>query len=224
MIDGYRRVVDRVLALAVAADPTTQLPTCPAWTVHDLVAHLTGLAEDWVAGNLDGYGSDEWTAAQVTRGSGATLDELAARWRRAADGLGDVPDHPLLGAPASMAFVDAVTHEADLRDALGIGGVPLDEVRPAMKGLVARWRQTLGAAGAPPLLVRVEGDRDWAIGAPPADGPPPVTVDVGLYDLFRALTGRRSAAQVAGWRWSADPGPFVAAGLPYPFSWAAGTG
>ena len=216
MIDAYQRVVDRVVELAATADPTTPLPACPAWTVHDVFAHLTGLAEDWVAGALDDYGSDAWTAAQVARGSKATLDELAARWRRAAAALGEVPDHALLGSPATMAFVDAVTHEADLRSALGRERVPDEAAALAMKPLVARWRQTLAVAGTPSLLVRVAGGRDWAVGAEPAA----VTVDVALHDLFRALSGRRSARQVAAWGWSDDPTPFIAAGLPFPFAWA----
>jgi uncharacterized protein (TIGR03083 family) len=216
VIDAYQEVVERVVDLASDADLTLPLPTCPAWTVHDLVAHLTGLAEDWVAGSLDDYGSDAWTAAQVARGTGASLDELAARWRRSAAALGDVPDHPLLGAPATMAFVDAVTHEADLRCALGCARVPDRAAGLAMKPLVARWRQTLAAAGVPPLLVRVAGDRDWAVGSDPAG-----TVDVDRYDLFRALTGRRSRRQVADWAWSSDPTPYLDAGLPYPFTWSA---
>jgi hypothetical protein len=123
----------------------------------------------------------------------------------------------MLGPAALMAFVDALTHEADLRGALRADRLPAGEVPLAMKPLVARWRQTLAGAGVPPLLVRVVGGRDWTVGAASAE----VHVDVDLYDLFRALTGRRSAAQVARWAWSRDPGPFIRAGLPFPFTWAA---
>ena len=220
VIEAYRVLVDRVLALAAESDPSTPLPACPAWTVRHLVAHLTALAEDWVAGDLDDYGSDAWTARQVARGRGASADELAARWRRAADQLAGVPDHPRLGSPVTMAYVDAVTHEADLRGAVGRERVPDDAVDAAMKPLVARWRQSL--AGTPSLLVRVAGGRDWAVGSSSPDGgAPAVSVDVPLYDLFRALTGRRSARQVAAWAWAGDPTPYLEAGLPFPFSWAA---
>jgi hypothetical protein len=74
VIDAYVRVVDRVLLLVADADPATPLPACPAWTVHDVLAHLTGLAEDWVAGALEEYGSESWTSPQFARGAGTAID------------------------------------------------------------------------------------------------------------------------------------------------------
>ena len=35
------------------------VPTCPGWTVRDVVAHLAGLADDWLTGNLEVYASDD---------------------------------------------------------------------------------------------------------------------------------------------------------------------
>ena len=47
-----------------------------------------------------------------------------------------------------------------------------------------------------------------------------VVVTTTAYDLLRALAGRRSEDQVREWDWSADPTPYLHAGLAYPFHWA----
>ena len=47
---------------AAAARP---VPACPGWRVRDVLAHLCGNCTDIAAGNIDGAGTDEWTAAQV---------------------------------------------------------------------------------------------------------------------------------------------------------------
>src|SRR5689334_335574 len=62
------------------ADANRRVPATPEWTVHDAVAHLVGTAVDINSGNLDGVGSDAWTAAQVDRRRGASLAELVAEW------------------------------------------------------------------------------------------------------------------------------------------------
>jgi hypothetical protein len=112
-----------------------------------------------------------------------------------------------------------VVHEADLRGALAAGRVPLEDVLTALRLYVSRWgREVLGPAGLH-LEVEVTDAGTWAPGA--EGGPVAGRVGVSSYELFRALAGRRSAAQVGAWDWSVDPEPWVAAGLPYPFQWAA---
>ena len=82
----YLDTVERVIELALGTDDLDRtVPTCPDWTAHDVLAHLAGLAEDWVDGRLDSYGSDEWAQAQVERLRGCRIDGIAARLRAAAD-------------------------------------------------------------------------------------------------------------------------------------------
>ena len=44
------------------------------------------------------------------------------------------------------------------------------------------------------------------------------TVTTTAHELFRALYGRRSRAQIEAWDWTNDPAPYLDAGLPFPFS------
>jgi len=217
-LDAYLAVRERVDAVMRAADADAPVPTCPEWRVRDVVAHMAGLCEDWVEGRLAGYASDEWTSAQVARFADASVDAILDRWREAATRFADLEDDPVMGPPARWAFGDAVSHEADIRGALGAGRVPHDVVVVALKGAIARWRQVLGDADVPTLLLRAPDAREWWLGD--ANDTSAVSVEVPAYDVFRALAGRRSADQVRRWSWSAGPDPFVAAGLPYPFHWA----
>jgi uncharacterized protein (TIGR03083 family) len=208
--------LEEVLRGRVGDEP---VPCCPGWTARDVVAHLAGLCDDWVRGRLEGYASEAWTADQVARLAHAPLDEVIASWGRALGSFLALPDDPVMGAPARWAFGDAVVHEADIRGAVGAGRVPPDAVALALKGQVARWRQVVARAGVGTLLLRCPDLRDWWLGE--HGDPRAVVVEAPAYEVFRALAGRRSDEQVRSWAWSRDPSPFIAAGLPYPFSWAA---
>jgi len=49
------------------------------------------------------------------------------------------------------------------------------------------------------------GDRSWTVGG----GRPTGTLDTTAFALFRALTGRRSQAQIRAYSWTAAPDPYL---------------
>lgn len=182
------------------------------------MAHLAGLCEDWVDGHLDEYATETWTARQVERFSGATLDEVLDRWDLALESFTTLPPDPVIGPPGRWAFGDAVVHEADIRGTIRSGRVPTEAVALALKGQISRWRQVVADAGVPTLLVRCPDLRDWWLGEHGDNRA--IVVEVPAYEVFRGLAGRRSVEQVRAWAWSDDPSPFLVAGLPYPFTFA----
>ena len=219
-LEPYLAVAARVAELARTAGASLDetVPACPDWSARQVLAHLAGLAQDWVAGSLDDYGSDTWAADQVARFEGRSLDEILTAWSTATRQFSGLGSSPLGGTAAMWAFGDAVVHEADLRPVLAPGTrVPDDAMTLGLKAAVARWRAQLGAAGVPALDVSATDARDWRIGDPDAVAH---TVTTTSHELFRALFGRRSRAQVEAWDWSCDPAPYLDAGLPYPFTWA----
>jgi len=220
-MEAYSAVRERLADLVRARGCETPVPACPGWRVRDVIAHLTGLCEDWADGRLDGYASDSWTADQVSRSAGRTCERIVQSWAEAMVPFAGVDDVLLGSPPARWAFGDAVVHEADVRGALAAGRVPEDTVLFGLHDTMGRWqREILGPAHLPALHVRPpDARRDWWLGT--AEDPTAVVVTVPVYDLFRALAGRRSADQVREWEWSADPEPFIDAGLPYPFHWAS---
>jgi uncharacterized protein (TIGR03083 family) len=228
-LQAYDQVRQRVLATVRSPDVDLEsmpVPACPAWNAKALVGHLVGIAEDWVNGRLDGYGSDRWTWSQVEATAARSISELADAWDGAFEILRQEASTGRTGGPAgsaplgagTMLFGDAVVHEADLYPAVTPGGrVPDEAVAPSLKAGIAMWRSALGAAGAPPLVIAVPGWREWAVGE--VDGAT-TRVEAPAYELWRALYGRRSRAQVAAFAWSGDSCPYLDAGLPFPFSWA----
>src|SRR4051794_15785074 len=83
--DLYRDARERVTAL-LADQPDGHdrpAPATPGWSVHDVVAHLTGLAEDLTGGwRPTGGPTDEWTAGHVARGRDSSTAELLEKWAK----------------------------------------------------------------------------------------------------------------------------------------------
>lgn len=150
------------------------VPTCPDWTVRQLVGHLVGVPEDILTGNMSGVTTPEWTAAQVARHEGKSLRELADSFASTGQVFDDVL--PRIAAPMSSQMVmDAVTHELDLRDALGDSGA-----RDSVAVDVAlRWLEFAFITRMPAgTFDRLDDDK------------------LDRYDLLRSLTGRRSVVEI----------------------------
>ena len=93
------------------------VPPCPRWSVHDVVAHLVGVVEDAMAGRLDGVATDPWTQAQVEARKQQSIPQMLASWSTAAPPFEGMLDE--IGPVGRQAVLDAVTHEHDIRTALG---------------------------------------------------------------------------------------------------------
>ncbi|MAR53722.1 MAG: hypothetical protein CL426_03075 [Acidimicrobiaceae bacterium] len=204
----YEGVSERIVDL-VAIDPNVQVPSCPQWSALDLLRHVCAVAEDWVEGRLDGYGTEEWTQKGVKRLSDLTLEELSQAWAVALAEMGDLGDKPGMGDPARFALGDAAVHEADLRAILAPGSVlPQEVLTVATKGSFAVWRQHLLSKGAPDLVIELGTGPVLRVGDDPQ-----VCLRLSEYELFRMLNGRRSVSQIEEYDWSASPEPYISAGL-----------
>ena len=63
-----------------------------------------------------------------------------------------------------------------------------------------------------PALVLPDGTKEWTVG----DGPPAGSVTADRYELFRMVSGRRSADRIATYDWTTDPAPYLPVIAPYP--------
>lgn len=199
--DTRQRVVALVRDLddERAARPT---PACPGWTVRDVVAHVAGVAADVAADRLDGAPGPEWTARHVTERAGRSTAELLVEWEE----HGPAVEAFVAAKTGIVPFVmDVVTHEQDIRAALGepaaLGSVGFDY---GLQGFVLALDYRLKKQGLPALCLRA-GDEEWTVG----EGDPGATVTTTPLELFRALSGRRSAAQVRAYQWDGDPEPYL---------------
>ena len=189
------------LALAV--------PQCPDWSIKDVLAHVVGITADIVNDNLAQIGSDAWTDAQVASRAEMTVDEVCAEWGQLGPGI----DELCAGSPvmAMRATADLVTHLHDVLVPLGRTG---DKMSAAVELGLERYGpffcERAAQAGLP--VVRVEaGRRVWQSG----DGEPTASWRGSAFEVLRAVSGRRTAAQIRSMDWSGDPEPYLSVVTPY---------
>lgn len=192
----YRDTRVRVADLVAGLDPAahgTSVPACPGWTVRDVLAHLTAIPEDAVAGRLASLPDDKFTAGQVARFADVPVAEMLARWEANAPQFEEI----IQAFKIWPAVIDVASHEQDIRGALGRPGArDCSAITHAAPNLASRLDL--------PIPVRIVTERgDYSVG--PAADEPALTLSTSEFELFRWRMGRRSAAQLAAMDWSADP-------------------
>jgi uncharacterized protein (TIGR03083 family) len=228
--DLYDETRHRVVELAQELDPALAVPACPGWTVHDVVAHLVGLAADVTTSRVDGYAGAAWTERQVAERSSCEMSDLFDEWERvlprflainrdlAASDLPTTIDHVLGPVPKTSfetAFhVDLLHHEHDL---LGAAGQPRHEPLPAdiaaMRSQLANVRLRFAADGLATLrLAPTDTDRAWQIG----NGTPAASVSAPVIDVLRSFGGRRTLEEIRSFAWAGQTDG-MAARLVLPF-------
>lgn len=218
-----------------------RVPACPDWTVKDLVAHLQHVAEDYSAGQYvypsldfdkpkDHPDTDRvarnaaWADAGVAARRDQTLDELLQAWETSAQRLYRMmTDEPALPDPgdndmlAWAALGDFAIHYQDLHGALGLPG---DRDAYCAKlgfgtlpAMFAAHVETVG--NVHPL--RFETARGDIVIAADASSAVP-TLHVDWFELYRAMSGRRSREQVIALLQPLDPELYIGAFTLYPFA------
>ena len=197
--DLYARGRDRFIDVVSSGNPATPVPTCPAWTVKDVLAHVAGIPADILAGKVEGAPSDAWTAAQVDARRGMTVAEIVTEWRETGPQLDAMIDS--FGPTGAQLLFDLTTHEHDVRLALDAPGARDDDVLDVALGFVTT---NLGRITPEPLAVEADHLR-LSIG----QGEPVATVRGSRFELMRAFSGRRSRSQIEELDWTGDPTPFI---------------
>jgi 2-polyprenyl-6-methoxyphenol hydroxylase-like FAD-dependent oxidoreductase len=207
-----------------------RVPACPSWTIRDLLAHLVGVAEDVVHGTLlaevaDAWRSaaraearDRWTARHVARYADRDIVQLLHEWigwgqeletaLRRGEGFAEHAPPWMFTAPAA----DLAVHLHDLRGTLRRPG---DRDAPVTRLGFAVYRDWLGSrvtqSGLPALRLS-DGTDDWVLG----HGDAHATLTASRFELFRTISGRRSAARIRALGWTGDPEPYLPIISPYP--------
>ena len=196
------RLVD-LLATLTDDQLASSVPATPGWSVRDVVAHMAAITTDALAGRLTGIPTDEDTARQVAERRDRPFTDIVDEW---AANAGPMADGARAGLVPPNLAVDALTHEQDIRGALGLAAVLTPAERRFCVGLYSLGlRRALKPMGAPLEVVATDTDFRTVTG----DGSPAATVRTTEFELFRALPGRRSRRQVAGYEWSGDAAAYV---------------
>ena len=173
---AYLEFRDRVVSLIreiPESQATLSVPLCPDWEVSSVISHMVGVPEDILAGRMEGVTTDAWTQAQVDRHEGESLSQLADALLATAVEFDVVLPH--IPSPTNSQLVmDAVTHEHDLRHAVGRAGAQDSLAVNVALG----WLLNMVEGKAPDLAQEL------------------LDSGVSHYELMRSLTGRRSVDQM----------------------------
>ena len=219
-----------------------RVPACPAWTVKDLIAHLQHVAEDYSAGHYvyrtlefdrpDRFEdadrnarNEEWADAGVAARHGRSLGELLDAWEASAGRLyrmmttePAIPDPHENEMLAWAALGDFAIHYQDLhgaldlaadRDAyctkLGFATLPI---------MFAAHASTV--PGVRPLrLITARGEIVIGRGSDDAEI---ASVELDWFELYRAMSGRRTRQQVQRLLEPLESELYIEAFTLYPFA------
>lgn len=204
---AYQLIVERVDALVRGRVGIADLavPACPGWNIRQVVAHLTGVAQDIVALNLEEKGTGPWADAQVARLGGHDIDDLLDMWRQSLDvvraNLAFASD-----AGVCQLVFDTLTHEHDIRGALGERSSRAGDLafKAALGFVTTMGDQFIRRAQLPALWLSTPTIGCVQLGDPhTARGH--VALKVSDFEALRTFGGRRSVGQLLELPWDGDP-------------------
>jgi uncharacterized protein (TIGR03083 family) len=175
-----------------------RVPTCPRWTVRDVVAHVTGVCADILAGNVVGVATDPWTDAQVQARKERSLAELVAEWSELAPQVEAIAQF-FPGRVATQWMFDLTSHEHDVRLGLGRPGArDAEAIKVSAQFLIdVGLRSSVATRGLPPIEVQTDLGA-WIVGT---DEPRAAELEDADEAKLRLAGDRQSGDVLAG----ADP-------------------
>lgn len=201
---GYhatRRRVSELVSTLDDGDLAARVPACPDWTVHQLVAHLTGIPEALTSGSFPAGDLHEWLDELVAEREKVPVDELLERWAACEAGTSGIVD-----GGGSLMFVDVVSHEHDIRGAVGRPGARgTSEVRACVQLLLDVHAPAIRAAGLGALVVD-SGEVRWAS----QFARPGCTLRVDPWEAVRVLQSRRTVEEILALPHSGSIEPYLA--------------
>lgn len=204
-IEEWSRAQQRVIELVADLPPDRaelRVPACPDWTVRDLLSHMVGLGADVVAGDEPDDHNAEWTERQVEVRRDRDVAALVREWQAVAE-----PLRTWMRANTTRPLNDVVIHEQDLRGALKVPGAQDTEALATQRERYT-GRIEPRFAGLPPIALVGDDGWTWVSGGGGVDDAA-VVVAAPTFDLTRALSTRRSAAQLRGWTVRGDVEPYL---------------
>jgi uncharacterized protein (TIGR03083 family) len=184
-----RERVTELLADRTAAELEQIAPATPTWRVRDVVSHMAGVCDDITNGNMAGVATDAWTQAQVDKRAGWQPTQILDDWAKHAAAV--EPQMNAFGQPIGQMVFDAWTHEQDVRGALGVVGARDSSAMAVSWEWFVQTNQAV-APTEPGALMLITEVGDVRLGG----GDPVATVRTSRFEFLRAVTGRRSRAQL----------------------------
>lgn len=200
LTDAYRAFRLRLTDLGRSLDSTTanaMTSTCPEWSSKDILAHMVGIAADILDGNVEGAATEAWADAQVDKRRSATLSEVLDEWDTKGPLLEELLENVASNMPYQF-FIDAFTHDWDLREAVGAAPVSPDfslvahTLPQILDSLAARCAER-NLPTIDLVLHGLKGIAQQSTLGTASTGV--VRIEMSLFEFLRLAMGRRSRAQ-----------------------------
>jgi uncharacterized protein (TIGR03083 family) len=198
---AYKDVYQRICSIVSERSADVEVPTCPGWTVKDVIAHCAGFFDEYKNKPKEEAFSQDWGDQQVDKRKMRSLQECLSEWTEYVQDPGDLFDSHL----APVALSDVLAHEQDIRTAVDEPGGQDDEnIVPAVEMALNFVAMKAEGADLPGLRI-VTDDVDKQVG----QGEPVATLRASTFELFRALHGRRTEDQLRAMDWEGEADPFI---------------
>jgi uncharacterized protein (TIGR03083 family) len=200
---GYRTTRERLSELVRSLsdeDLRRTVPACPAWDVHDVIAHMSGVQELLTAGERPTGDTQAWIDSIVAARRDVPVGELLDRWASCEAGTSALIDG---GVP--VLIVDVVSHEHDVRNAVGMPGArQVAEVPAAVEVILAALSGLIDEAGLGALAVDT-GSVRWTS----HDTPVGCTLQVNPWEALRIIVSRRTYEEMRALPVTGDIEPYI---------------
>ncbi len=181
-IEQLRVDGERLGSLAGTTDPAADVPTCPGWTLADLLHHLGGVHR-WATGFVRGAGRQPEDGDLEAFVGGWPPDERLETWFREGHGAlvealasapADLEAWTFLAAPSPLAFWarrqahETAIHRIDGESAVGsVTGVPapfaVDGIDELLLGFASRPRAVEVDRRRSMTVRATDVDRAWSV-------------------------------------------------------------
>jgi uncharacterized protein (TIGR03083 family) len=200
---GYRTTRERLSDLVRPLkdeDLSRTVPACPAWDVHDVIAHMSGVQELLTAGERPTGDSQAWIDSIVAARRDVPVGELLERWASCETGTS-----ALIDGGVQVLIVDVVSHEHDIRNAVGLPGArQVPEVPAAVQVMLAALSGLIDDAGLGALAVDTGRDR-WTS----HEAPIGCTLQVDPWEALRIIVSRRTDGEMRALPVTGDIEPYI---------------
>lgn len=232
VVDIYEQLRQEISELVAGLDPDQleqPVPATPGWSIREVVSHLAADATylnrgDFPSEFFEAFGDEAavvtlntWTARQIEERRDRPLEDILQEWKNSAHELtammrGEKPwPEGILPFADRVITTDAAVHQQDIYGALGIErGREAVAIKIALSGYIVTMGWRLPSAGLAPVRFDV-GEKSYTAG----EGEPAATVRAPRWELFRAMSGRRSPEQIAAYEWEGEADPYIPYFYPY---------
>ena len=199
----YCDIRGRMVDLARSSDAdalATTVPSCPDWSVLQLLTHCVSMPVAIGAGDMPGDDLQGWIDRVLAERDGRSLGQLVDEWESA-----DPVIEAMVSGPGGVLLDDLMIHEHDLRGALGRPDHSAFEADVFVDRALRSFVPALDTRDLGAIEIR-HGSRSWRS----HDADIGWIIEASPWEAVRVLASRRTADEIRDLGGSEDLDSYIA--------------